>query len=235
MDSYLAKSVPSHFSFHSKKQLDKGNGIQFYLFGGSMKNEKLYPGMLDQKVFENLLTWLDPDRTLAAQEYKTIHLKLVRFFEWNSCYTPEEYADETLDTIAQKIEEGSLIRDANGETVTNKYGYIGGVARNKLKKCWREQDKRPEPLPDGYVPPFDDPTVQNCRKLCLERLQNNHKEEWELLCDYKKGSEGIAKWQRGKIAKKLRISRNALTIRISRIKDKLWQEFQTCMADCLKN
>ena len=188
----------------------------------------------NQKAFDDLLAWLNPDRNIAGQKYREIHYKLVKFFEWNGCYTPEECADKTIDTIAGKIEEGPLIRDAKGEIILKKGGYVFGVAKNVLRDWRRDQDKiRLEPWSDDIVPPSGDPTTQNCRKLCLEKLDDYHNDEWKLLCEYYQGSK-ISKRRRLKIAIKMGISLNALTIRISRIKDELWQEFQTCMKECLK-
>ncbi|MCJ7634812.1 hypothetical protein MUP77_20785 [Candidatus Bathyarchaeota archaeon] len=192
----------------------------------------------DQKGFENFLGWLDADRNTAAEKYSNIYLKLKRFFEWNSCHAPEECANETFDIIGNKVEEGYVIHDQHGEIIKNKLGYIFGVARNVRNKDWHQQSERPISLQDVDEPSCDDLTKAkiegDCQKFCLEELQKTHEDEWCLLYDYYQEGAGVDEWRRGRMARRLRISRNALTIRIGRIKDKLWQQFQACIKECIK-
>ena len=66
---------------------------------------------LTQTAFDRLLASLDSDRDIAADRYLRMRRNLVRLFEWRGCSTPEEYADETINRCARKIQEGEEIRD----------------------------------------------------------------------------------------------------------------------------
>ncbi len=189
----------------------------------------------DQKAFDGLLAWLNPDKAIAGQKYQEFHYKLVKFFEWNGCHIPEECADKTIDTIAKKVKEGPLIRDAKGEIVTKKDSYVFGVAKRILWEYWRDQEEiEIVDLRDNDVPVYDeDVSVQNCRIYCLGELDKYHPQEWKLLYHYYRGGK-ISQRRRLRIAKKLRISLNALVIRVSRIKEELWPEYETCMKNCLR-
>jgi hypothetical protein len=189
----------------------------------------------NQKSFDDLLTWLSPNRNEAGQKYKEIYYKLVKFFEWNGCHTPEECADKTIDTIARKIEEGPLIRDSKGEVVTKKDSYVFGVAK-RILWAYRRDQKEIEivDLMDADIPVYnEDVSVRDCRTYCLGELDKYHPQEWKLLNHYYRGGK-ISKRRRLRIAKKLGMSLNALVIRVSRIKEELWPEYETCMKNCLR-
>jgi len=85
---------------------------------------------LTQEAFDGLLASLGPDRDSAADRYLEIRRNLVRLFEWRGCFTPEEYADETLNRCARKIGEGDEIRDLGTYSI--------GVA----PMLWRENGPR---------------------------------------------------------------------------------------------
>ena len=89
--------------------------------------------------FGSLLFQLDQDRDRAAAKYEEIHLKLVKFFEWNYCTRPEDLADETLNRIAQKVNAGEIVQDV--------IGFCWGVAE-RVRQEQRKKDRRTVPLPD---------------------------------------------------------------------------------------
>ena len=60
--------------------------------------------------FERLLQELDPAREAAAEKYELIRNKLMSFFRWRACPTPEEYADRTIDRVARRLEEGAALQ-----------------------------------------------------------------------------------------------------------------------------
>jgi hypothetical protein len=53
--------------------------------------------------FEQLLTWLDPDRDIAGQKYEVIRTRLIRVFELRGCFKAEELTDETINRVTAKI------------------------------------------------------------------------------------------------------------------------------------
>lgn len=60
---------------------------------------------LTQESFDKLLAWLHPDREQAGQSYEVIRRTLISYFLNRGCNLPEELADETINRIAQKIDE----------------------------------------------------------------------------------------------------------------------------------
>ena len=43
--------------------------------------------------FNNLLTWLDPDRERAGEKYVVIRQQLIKIFTWNRASDPDGLAD----------------------------------------------------------------------------------------------------------------------------------------------
>src|SRR5215470_6900039 len=99
---------------------------------------------LTQTAFDSLLARLDSNRDIAADRYLRMRRDLVRLFEWRGCYSPDDYADETINRCARKIEQGEEIRDVATYSI--------GVARMLLREMCRDRfrqarslDETPEP------------------------------------------------------------------------------------------
>src|ERR1700759_5413247 len=89
---------------------------------------------LTSEAFNKLLTFLDADRDLAGLKYVTLYGRLTKFFEWRGSAAPDASADETINRVARKIDQGAM--------VTNFKGFLYGVARNVLIEALREMEKR---------------------------------------------------------------------------------------------
>jgi hypothetical protein len=72
---------------------------------------------LTQESFDKLLAWLHPDRERAGEKYEHIRRTLISFFLSQNSHKPEELADETINRIAQRLDE-------------NAEGYVGDPANN---------------------------------------------------------------------------------------------------------
>jgi DNA-directed RNA polymerase specialized sigma24 family protein len=81
---------------------------------------------LTQAAFEKLLRGLDPDRSAAGDKYENLRRKLARFFAWEGCEFGEDLADEALNRLARKLDEG--------EQIGGMERYAFGVARLMLKE-----------------------------------------------------------------------------------------------------
>lgn len=62
---------------------------------------------LTQESFDKLLAWLHHDRDEAGQKYEAIRKKLISYFLVNGRIGPEDLTDETINRVAQKIDEVS--------------------------------------------------------------------------------------------------------------------------------
>ncbi len=179
---------------------------------------------LTSESLEALLAFLDPDRDRAGTHYETIRHRLVRLFEWRGFGNAEDLADETINRVARRIQEGIEVRSADP------YGYFCGVAHLVSKEIARraareravlERDEwQPPPLADDEE---DDRLA--CLRHCLERLPNDQR---LLVLRYHQESDHIR--SRQMLSQDLGVPMNALRIRVHRVRRKL----EECVAKCLR-
>src|SRR2546426_1678319 len=92
------------------------------------KNDRtLTPG-----AFHKLLNWLDEGANSEGQKYLQMRQRLVAYFDRKNCLTPDELADQTLNRVARRLEEESVIES----DTPAKYCYI--VARFVFMEHLRE-------------------------------------------------------------------------------------------------
>jgi DNA-directed RNA polymerase specialized sigma24 family protein len=193
--------------------------------------------VVSQAAFDGLLLKLDPDRERAGERYEQIRQKLIKFFQWRGCITPDDYADVTIDRVARKVAEGADIRSQDV------YLFFHGVAVNVLREHWKQVERRDvksldeqvAPEKAGAVDPIAAGEVEaarvqqeknlECLDHCVRKLPPQH---LVLITQYHQ-SEGRTKInQRNELAKELGIPLNALRIRAYRIRT----ELETCISEC---
>jgi len=182
---------------------------------------------ITQQAFDKLLVSLASDRNEAGAQFEVIRTKLVRFFEWRSVVAPDEYADETLDRVARRIDEGQEIK--------NLRGYIYGVARMVLKEEIREREREFVPIeeigdriPEEPPAPIEPEAREVCFDRCLDKLAP---ESRSLILDYYQEERRAKIELRQQLADRLRIPPNALRIRAHRIRTIL----EKCIINCLQS
>ena len=169
--------------------------------------------------FDQLLAAFDPDRDLAGQAYEGLRLRLLKFFSWEGCLHPEEWADEVLSRVAKKLE--------SGEAIANVTAYAAGVARLALKEALRQQ-QRSRPLEGEFaIAPVEIPDrrLADCLSRCLTDLPADGR---ILILDYYQGDAGGRIRQRQAMAQRLGISLNSLRNRALRLRDRL----EKCLSEC---
>lgn len=181
---------------------------------------------LTQAAFDNLLAVLSSNRNEAGEKYLLLKNNLVRFFETRGFSAAEDAADEVLNRLARKLE--------NGETLENPNTYALGIAR----MVTLELRKNPifsttDEVPEIGVMPIDTEKEENeeklkCLGICLNQLQTENK---QIIVGYYQGEKREKIENRQKLAEKLGIPQNALRNRAVRLRDKL----ESCISDCLKN
>jgi hypothetical protein len=62
--------------------------------------------VLTQEAFDRFLTMLDRDRDMAGEKYEFIRLKLLKYFQWCGSDVPDMDADETINRVTRRIDEG---------------------------------------------------------------------------------------------------------------------------------
>ena len=183
------------------------------------------PWVLTPQAFDKLLANLSPDRDEAGTQYELIRTKLVRYFESRGVGSAEARADDTLNRVARRLDEG--------QQVENLVAYIYRTAYLVFLEALKEPghdeidpDKVPPVIPE---PPFEDTEKerrQRCLDQCLSKLTTENR---GLILGYYR-EEGRAKIDlRKQLADGLRIPLNALRIRAHRIRTNL----ESCIAECL--
>jgi RNA polymerase sigma factor (sigma-70 family) len=185
------------------------------------KNEKVVHATrqkwsLTQTAFDRLLACLDSDRDIAADRYLRMRRDLVRLFEWRGCSTPDEYADETINRCARKIQEGEEIRDLATYSI--------GVARMLLREMCRDRsrqarslDETPEPRAWPEMHSDLEHRVEALR-LSLEELSHSDR---LLILNYYKGDKSDKIKTRKMLSELLGIGASTLRMRAMRIREKL--------------
>src|SRR5437016_12554129 len=60
---------------------------------------------INQEQFDQLLSWLSPDRNTAAEKYEWIRKRLIKMFVCRGSNIPEDLADRTVNRVARKLRE----------------------------------------------------------------------------------------------------------------------------------
>lgn len=189
--------------------------------------ERLLPSKnewtLTAEALAKLLACLDPDTEKAGELYEAIRQKLVKFFDWRGAHFPEDYADETLNRVTRKIDEGDVIQDVAT--------YCHGVARLVFLEKLKSPDSRRtdfEELPPlaAAEPEIEEPDArQECFNRCLQALPA---ESQQILLQYYQDEKRSKINHRVTLAERLGIPLNALRNRMQRLRDKLEQCINLC-------
>ena len=182
---------------------------------------------LTPEAFKKLLAKLDPNPETAGGKYEELRRQLIKFFEWRGSFYPDELADETLNRLARKIDEGEEIEK-------NVIALSLGIARFVFLETLKRPDNRRmemEELATVAAPPErreeDDDLWVVCLRECLRGVSDENR---ELIIEYYQ-DEGRARIKDRKIlAARLGISLNALFSRAKRTRDKL----EECVTRCVK-
>jgi len=179
---------------------------------------------LTQDAFDRLLIALGGDRDSGSEKYLEIRTNLTRFFEWRGCSFPEDHADETINRIARKIDEG--------EEILNPAGYAMGVARLLLLEIMKSRQREQSALneigtaSEVYVAADDGEDRLECLRKCLQTLPADNR---DLILQYYQGEKSEKIQNRKKLLDQLGIPVNTLRMRTLRLRERL----QGCVEDCL--
>ena len=205
-------------------QLRKASGVS-----SDKAKEQKTKWALNDVALNKLLKCFSANRDEAGVQYHLARRKVVRYFEWRSVGAAESCADETMDRVARRIDEG--------QKIDKLMAYIFGVARLVLQEVLKEQRERGtislEDVPPVWqrqkAPEVVDPDMrQVCFDRCLEELGG---ESRNLILGYYEGEGRVKIDHRQELADNLKIPLNALRIRVHRIKRTL----EDCITKCLQS
>jgi len=188
------------------------------------------PDALTQEQFYGLLQRLHADPEQAASLYEELHWKLVKFFQWSSCSSAEDLADETLNRVARKLHAGS-------EEILELEAFVWGVAK-RIRQEGQKKDLKTIHLSEiddrfasdvGASVQAIDRKLQaqeevRCLRQCLGRLPAGQQ---ELFLTYRVNQSHYAE-TRKKLAARFGLTSGALRVRIIRLREKL----EKCMTQC---
>lgn len=191
--------------------------------GSSLKKD----WMLTPGAFAKLLARFDADLDRAGAEYEVVRERLVGLFRWRGLEFPEDCADETINRVARKLEEG--------EEIQNLSAYIGGVARLVQLEAFKERERRQSALDSVpqtlYYTSSDEHDESDFRQTCFERcLQTLSAETRLFMLEYYGDDEETTRIERRKrMASRLGVELNALRNRALRARAKL----EECITKCV--
>src|SRR5262249_60796897 len=139
--------APGRVEVNREKQNEYGERI---LFAQAVRPRKEWE--LTSEAFSKLLAELSPDSEAAGEKYEELRGQLIKFFEWRGSLFPDQHADEALNRVARKIDEGERIE----KSVT---AFALGVARFVLLEALRDADSRRVKMDEltGLAAPADEP------------------------------------------------------------------------------
>jgi len=184
--------------------------------------------------FRQFLSWLDAGVDSNGEKYLEMRRRLVAYFDRKNCVSPDELADETLNRVAQRLEEvGSITGTTPAQYcyVTAKFvflEYLRSHARGGASLEEMSPDKADSALSRSGRQDNDAENkehLSDCLERCLEKLVSPDR---QLILEYYRGEQRTKIENRRSLATALRLSVNALTIRASRIRNKL----ELCVKDC---
>src|SRR5262249_45068646 len=157
----------------------------------------------------------------AGEKYVRLYRKLIIFFEAREDELPDEAADQTLDRVGRHVEEG--------REISHLAAYVWGVAKyvhlERLKRRQLRVQEDAQPLVSSH-PDGRKEAMLSCCDTCLEILPPDQR---ELLTRFFTGDGRVKIEGRKALATQMGISANALSIRISRLKDRLEECITACM------
>jgi DNA-directed RNA polymerase specialized sigma24 family protein len=156
---------------------------------------------------DQFLRLLDPDPGRAREKYEQLFRRLVRFFEWRQCESPEDLAQDTIVRVLEKAARGELT--INTDDVTPLFY---GFAKNLLRESRRVSSRaRTEELGENLSHGAADARQMEARIFLHQCLRGLASTERRLLVTYILGD-------RTKLRRKLMLSEGALRVAAHRVK-----------------
>lgn len=178
------------------------------------------PNDLTTEVFANLLNLFSRDPDAAGLQYTRLHEALVRFFETKGISEPNLAADETIDRVAEKVNQAAEINDI----VKYSFGVARYVALENMRKE-RSAMRVAERILRQTSASHDSDGEFEVLRDCFRGL---YPKEQRLLMEYYSAElEGGKADFRRKLAEREKVSVNTLRIRVSRLRKRL----EDCLYD----
>lgn len=180
-----------------------------------------------KEAFRQFLGWLDEGADSSGERYLEMRRRLVLYFDRKNCPAPDELADETLSRVAGKLQEQGAITDlspAHYCYIVAKFVFLEDLRRPERKQKSLEQLAVSSSMRYERSLAGSQVVIENKEKLLdyLERCLNDLAPgDRELILDYYRGDGRTKIESRRRLAERLGLSANALSIRACRIRSKV--------------
>jgi DNA-directed RNA polymerase specialized sigma24 family protein len=182
---------------------------------------------LTQGALDRLLERLHRDPDLAALEYEFLRRRLITFFIVRKFEAAESLADEVIDRVARRLEEGEVLEHPRA--------YFHGVAQRVAWERGKHYAREREAVQGHrlFVAGHAGPTgATEARADCLERcLKSLPEESRALIACYYDARAVPTRDDRKRLAARLGISYASLKVRAHRIRGRLEQCLRTCLEE----
>jgi DNA-directed RNA polymerase specialized sigma24 family protein len=174
---------------------------------------------LSDGALQQLLMRLDVDPERAGERYEALRRTLLKYFEWRGALEPDTCADETLDRVARKIEQGAEVADLRA--------FAYGVARLIVLERARSKDMHHVTLEEtsktlAAPEPVMETPLAACLDQCLQALPDASR---AIILGYYADERRTKIDRRRQLARELGVTPEALRNRAQRLRDRL--------ADCI--
>src|ERR1043166_5489627 len=131
---------------------------------------------IEEKSFEALLAWLDPNREVAGVKYEVIRAGLIRMYVSKGFSDAEDLADVCINRVMSRLAE---IRDSYGGEPAR---YFHGVARFVMQETKRRKEIATDVVPGSSDDEDESHSDEyDCLIKCLRFLPA---EKSEMILDY---------------------------------------------------
>jgi DNA-directed RNA polymerase specialized sigma24 family protein len=182
-------------------------------------------GILTPLALSRLLEWLDDGVDSNGERYLEMHRRLVSYFDRRNRFAADELADETLRRIARTLEQTGVIvtkPPARYCYVVARFVLLEDIRRARRQVQFDEVKsavaERQGGRPGSEAGPASDELRFDCLDRCLQRLAAD---ERTLIVEYYGGARRQGAEHRLRMAERMGISKNALCIRATRIRERL--------------
>jgi len=187
-----------------------------------MKRERSPTG----EEFQKLIDWL----ASAGRDYVTEHGRLAKMFSVRGCVDEWELADEVFNRIAVRIDK--LKETYQGDPIKCLIGFKDNVYKEYLRDPKWDRPTDPDRLARLPAPPNPEPVSEatewriECLQECLAELGAA---DCNLFCRYF-GEGKPRKLARRTLAEELKLTANALRIRAHRLRGRMQECMELCLA-----
>ena len=181
--------------------------------------------------FHRLLHWLDEGGDSGGEAYLAMRQRLLNYFDRKNCLTPDNLADETMNRVARRLEEGGLVAEIPAKFC---YSTARFVFLEELRTQSREREFCGTVRAEGRAGQENtkEQEAQQRRLACLEKcMAEVEPAQRELVLRYYHGTQRAKIENRRAQAAELGLTPNALAIRACRIREQLEQRVRQCLAD----